>query len=79
MLPEPGFYLGAMMASYFVGGFSAIPTLLAVKFFADELMPWLILIPSLQIAITMPIILRYSRVIWLHIEYSITDRLDGAN
>jgi uncharacterized protein (DUF983 family) len=75
--PEQGFYLGAMVVSYFACTVSVIPTFLLMWLYGKEnLSPlsW-VLIPCAQIAILSPILLRLSKVGWLHLEFTITEKL----
>jgi uncharacterized protein (DUF983 family) len=74
--PEPGFYLGAMMVSFMVSAFILVPTIILLKF-SDVQPETMIIWPIAQFILVAPILIHYSRVLWLHVEYSITDRLDG--
>lgn len=78
--PEPGFYLGSMVAAYFIGAFSVVPTVVGLWYFGrQELSPvaW-IGIPCLQILMFTPFLLRVSKAAWLNAEYRITRQLDGG-
>jgi uncharacterized protein (DUF983 family) len=74
--PEPGFYLGAMMISFFISAFFLVPTIILLKL-SDVQPETMIIWPITQFLIVAPVLIHYSRVLWLHIEYSITERLDG--
>ena len=74
-LPESGYFLGAMMVAYVMTGVLTIPTLILLKIFGAEL-NLLLGLPLLQYVLMAPILLRYSRIIWIHAEYSTSRRLD---
>lgn len=77
--PEDGFYLGAMVAAYFIGAFSVVPTVVGLWYWGrDELSPvvW-VGIPCLQIIVMAPWLLRLARSAWLHAEFRITRRLNS--
>ncbi len=64
---EPGFFMGAMYFSYGMGIIAALP-ICAVMFY-HEYSPWAIFgVVVLQLAILSPLLLRYSRVVWLHFD-----------
>lgn len=66
---ENGYFLGAMMVSYFLGAFSVIPTLLLLRFAFEAELFTLIAIPCLQVVGMNPLLFRYSRVIWLYMDW----------
>jgi uncharacterized protein (DUF983 family) len=67
---EPGYFLGAMYASYFM----AIPImgLLALAIYWLVLPSWkfenVILVSIVPFCFLVPVIFRYSRVLWMHID-----------
>jgi len=64
---EPGFFLGAMYFSYGLGILISLP-ICAAMFFHDY-SPWAIFgVVILQLALLSPLLLRYSRVAWLHFD-----------
>ena len=68
--PEAGYYLGAMMVSFFVAAALTIPPMIAMKFAnVDETV--LSVYPFVQYAILGPLLARYAKVIWAHIGYHI--------
>lgn len=77
--PEEGFYLGAMVASYFLGAGIASIAVVAIRFSGMEIMPWIVVIPIAITVVLVPFILRYSRIVWLHVDHAITNRLDGES
>lgn len=77
--PENGFYLGSIIAAYFIGAFSVLPTVVGLWYWGrEELSPvaW-IGIPCLQVMFLTPWLLRVSKAAWLHTEFRITRKLDG--
>jgi uncharacterized protein (DUF983 family) len=74
---EPGYFLGAMLVGYFLGVFSVIPTLVICHFVfkLDDLPTTCIAVG--QIVILQPLLFRYSRLVWLHVEQSMTKSLEN--
>lgn len=73
---EPGYFLGAMIAAYFIGAFSLVPTLALGLFVWNlELVPMLALGIG-QILALHPFLYRYSRLAWISIETRMTGTLD---
>ncbi len=69
---ESGYFIGAMIASYFICAFLALPTLLLAIFKSDlEILPALG-ITTLQVILLQPILFRYSRILWINIEAELT-------
>jgi len=64
---EPGYFTGAMYASYFLGIFLTLPVWMWMLFAGAELVPILVVAFLLVIALT-PVSFHYSRVIWMHID-----------
>jgi uncharacterized protein (DUF983 family) len=70
---EPGYFTGAMYISYTLAVGSIVPLWLYLLFSDRPL--WLtILLPSIQLILTTPLIFRYSRVIWLHLDQIFSPR-----
>jgi uncharacterized protein (DUF983 family) len=64
---EPGFFLGAMYFSYGLAILAALP--LCVWLFFRKVDPmWNALAGTALIALLSPLLIRYSRVIWLHFD-----------
>ncbi len=67
---EPGYFLGALYASYFL----SIPLLgLLVWALSSWVLPhwpleYVVLLAALPYLLLMPAVVRYSRVIWMHID-----------
>lgn len=67
-LREPGYFTGAMYASYFLGIFTTLPVWLALL--VTEQPMWLVLTISLgELFLLIPVYFHYSRPIWIHIDY----------
>lgn len=64
---EPGFYLGAMYFSYALAILSALPLCLTL-FFLDVPPVWNGLAGAGLISLLSPLLIRYSRVMWLHFD-----------
>jgi uncharacterized protein (DUF983 family) len=64
---EPGYYLGAMYFSYGLGVLSALPLCLTL-FFLEVPAVWNGLAGAAQISLLSPMLIRYSRVLWLHFD-----------
>ena len=73
---EEGYYIGAMIISYFVTAFLALPTLLIGLFRYQWEFNALMGLVCIQILITGPIIYRYSKLVWIHIEERFTEHLN---
>jgi hypothetical protein len=68
---EEGFFIGAMIISYFISTLLALPVLLITVFkYEVEFVPALV-VASAMMLITGPIIYRYSKLAWIHIEESL--------
>ena len=69
---EDGYFLGAMVISYFVGGFSAVPTLIFLIFGAG----WDPLLATgmscLQIALLNLPLFHFARLAWLHMDREVS-------
>jgi uncharacterized protein (DUF983 family) len=75
--PEPGFYLGAMAISYLLTAMLTIPPMIVLKLTnVDTLV--LIAFPLVEFIFLGSFLMVYSRVIWLHLEYRMTSRLDRS-
>ena len=67
---EPGYFLGAMYASYFI----SIPTLVLLTVLLKWLVlpswewQWVALLAEVPFLLLVPTLFRYSRMIWLHLD-----------
>jgi uncharacterized protein (DUF983 family) len=73
-LREAGYFLGAMYVSYFLGVLTVLPVGLLLALVLEW--PLIVVIPLviLQTVLFMPLFLRFSRVIWLHVDQAIDPR-----
>jgi uncharacterized protein (DUF983 family) len=73
-LREAGYFLGAMYVSYGLGVLTILPVGLILAIVLEW--PLWVVIPLviLQTVLSMPLFLRFSRVIWLHVDQAIDPR-----
>jgi uncharacterized protein (DUF983 family) len=76
---EPGYFTGAIVASYFMSCASLIPTLVICFFVLNLEFPAVVGISIAQLLILYPFIHRYSRMIWIAVEGRITKRLEARD
>ncbi len=73
-LREAGYFLGAMYVSYGLG----VLTILPVGVFLAVVLKWSlwVVLPFviIQTIVSMPVFLRFSRTIWLHVDQAIDPR-----
>ena len=72
---EDGHYIGAMIIAYFASSFLALPVLLLAVFKYDLEFPLPPILAGLQILLTGPVLYRYSKIAWIHLEERFTDYL----
>lgn len=76
--PEPGFYLGAMVVGFLLTAIVTVPPLIALK--VMDVDPTLLFVfPFIEFLFLGTFLLLYCRILWLHMEYQLTGRLDGNN
>ncbi len=65
---EPGYFTGAMYASYTLGIFGTMPVWLALLLTGQ---PYALILGATigMILVLMPVFFHYSRVLWLHFDY----------
>lgn len=64
---EPGYFYGAMYASYFLG---LVSTAYWVPMLVVGVSPlWVIGLPTVQLILQIPLSFRYSRIIWMAIDH----------
>lgn len=64
---EPGYFLGAMYASY---GLGLLTTAYWLPLLLLGVTPWLVVgLPAVQLILQVPLSFRYSRIIWLHLDH----------
>jgi uncharacterized protein (DUF983 family) len=64
---EPGYFVGAMYASYFLGIFLTLPVWMGMLLGGAGLAPILIVAIGMVVVLT-PLSFHYSRVLWMHID-----------
>jgi uncharacterized protein (DUF983 family) len=70
-LRESGYYLGAMYVSYALGVFTVLPVATYLGVYAEWPL-WLVMaVMVVQTLISVPLFLRFSRVLWLHMDQAI--------
>lgn len=69
---ESGYFVGAMIASYFLGVFLALPVLLLAIFRFELDVAWVVTLCVGQTLLMQPFLFRYSRLLWIQIEAKLT-------
>ncbi len=64
---EPGYFTGATPLSYGLGFIVTLPTFLFLLF-KDISLGWTVAIPGIQLVLLSPLLFRFSRLIWLHMD-----------
>jgi uncharacterized protein (DUF983 family) len=73
---EPGFFVGASVIAYFVGGASLIP-MLVITFLILNWELWMVLVFGIiQMTVLTPFLYRYSRLSWLYLEKKMSRSLE---
>jgi uncharacterized protein (DUF983 family) len=72
--PDPGYFVGAMYASYAFGVFTVIPVAMALVLFFEASIALTLVIAAIQTLVMAPFVYRASRVLWLHIDQAMTGR-----
>jgi uncharacterized protein (DUF983 family) len=73
-LREAGYFLGAMYVSYGLGVLTILPVGVLLAVVLEWPLAIVIPLVILQAVICMPLFLRFSRVIWLHVDQAIDPR-----
>ena len=73
--PEPGYFLGAMTVSFLATAMLTIPPMVLLKALQVDLMV-VLTYPFVQFLVLGPLLMIYSRVLWIHLEYQMTKRLE---
>lgn len=77
-LKEEGYYLGSMIAAYFLSSFTVIPVFVLGSFVYHLEINTLVWIGCIQVTILSPILYRYATVFWLWLETKL-NKIDEAN
>jgi hypothetical protein len=72
--PEPGYFLGAMYVSYGLGTLTVLPVAMALVIVAGLSLVPILLIATAQTLLTMMLMYRYSRIIWLYVDFALAPR-----
>lgn len=64
---EPGYFTGAMYASYILGIALTLPVWLGMLL-AEAPYGWIMAAVGLELVIIFPLLFRYSRVLWMHFD-----------
>ena len=73
-LREAGYFLGAMYVSYGLGVLTILPVGVLLAVILEWHLAIVIPLVILQAVVSMPLFLRFSRVIWLHVDQAIDPR-----
>ena len=73
-LREAGYFLGAMYISYTLGVFTVLPVAIFLAVVPQWSLVAIMLVALVQTLISMPLFLRFSRVIWLYADQAIDPR-----
>ena len=66
---EAGYFVGAMIAAYFLGILLVAPTLIMSLFVFQLSIPLAITIGVIQLLVMTPVLFRFSRLLWIQLEY----------
>jgi uncharacterized protein (DUF983 family) len=69
-LRETGYFLGAMYISYALGVLTILPVAVLLGVVLQWNLVLVILIAVVQTLLSVPLFLRYSRVLWLHVDFA---------
>jgi hypothetical protein len=69
-LREAGYFLGAMYVSYGLGVLTILPVAILLALAAEWPLPVIMAIVVLQTLVSVPLFLRFSRVLWLHVDFA---------
>ncbi len=73
--PENGYYLGAMMLGFLGCALLTVPPMVLLKLLqVDDF--FLVAYPFVQFLVLGPLLMYYAKVIWVHIAYYATKRMD---
>lgn len=73
-LREAGYFLGAMYVSYGLGVLTVLPVGVLLAVWLEWPLSIVMVLMVVQTLICMPLFLRFSRVIWLHVDQAIDPR-----
>ena len=70
-LREAGYFLGAMYVSYALGVLTVLPVATVLAIVVEWSLPVVLVIAVLQTLVSVPVFLRFSRILWLHVDFAI--------
>ena len=73
-LREAGYYLGAMYVSYALGVFTVLPVAIFLAIVVEWSLWVVMTIMVVQTLVMVPLFLRFSRIIWLHVDEAVDPR-----
>ena len=73
-LRESGYFLGAMYVSYGIGVVTVLPVAILLAVVLEWPLAIVLVISFLQTFISVPLFLRFSRLIWLNVDQAIDPR-----
>ena len=76
---EEGYYIGAMIAAYFISFFTAVPVFLVGYFVYEVDVVTLIAICTVEMIVLGPLFYRFATLLWLWIETVLQTKLDEAD
>ena len=66
---QNGYFLGAMVISYFMGAFSAVPTLTIGIMILHASIFSVTAVACLQVLLLTPLLFRFSRLTWIYLDF----------
>jgi len=69
-LREAGYFLGAMYVSYALGVFTILPVAVLLAVVLEWNLIAVMAIAVLQTLLSVPLFLRFSRILWLHVDFA---------
>jgi hypothetical protein len=69
-LREAGYFLGAMYVSYALGVFTVLPVATFLAVAVEWPLAVVLVVAVVQTLVSVPLFLRYSRVLWLHVDFA---------
>jgi uncharacterized protein (DUF983 family) len=73
---EEGYFMNAIFVGYVLGFFAIVPPLLILYFMNASVLAYTIA-ASVVLAILAPLILRYARILWMHMDELMDPRQPG--
>jgi hypothetical protein len=77
-LREAGYFLGAMYVSYALGVLTVLPVATVLAVVVEWPLAVVLTIAVVQTLLSVPLFLRFSRVLWLHVDFAIDPTFDSA-